>query len=103
MIHRVLSASAREVGSQGQSALGKAPTASQLTIERAECDAMTSHHVKMHAVGVHRVAADRARHAAGRFGNRLFQQGLRSLLLSTSGSWYDLLTLRPLSTPRTYS
>ena len=36
-----------------------------LTIFRAECDSMIPYQVKVHAFGVHRVAAELARHSAG--------------------------------------
>jgi len=49
-----------------------------LTIFGAECDSMIPYQVKVHAFGVHRVAAELARHSAGRVCNRLFQPGFSS-------------------------
>ena len=43
---------------------------------RADWHAMESHHVRVHALGVNRVAADPARHRVGRVGNRLFDERL---------------------------
>jgi hypothetical protein len=59
-------------------AVDQRQAAGGLTIFGAECDSMKPHHVKVQAFGVHRVAAELARHSASRVGNRLFQQGLSS-------------------------
>jgi hypothetical protein len=61
---------------------------------------MEPDHVKVQAFGVHRVAAELARHSASRVGNRLFQQGLISLLFSTPHVMPGLLAFRPFAARR---
>jgi hypothetical protein len=46
----------------------------ELTALGAESDAMAPDHVKVHAPGINRVAAEAARQGAGRLGYRLFQR-----------------------------
>ena len=38
---------------------------------------MESHHMEVHALGIHEMAADRARHRTGGVGDGLFQQWFR--------------------------
>ena len=64
----------RDVGATGRGL----PRCDGLPILGAECAAMKPYHVKVQAFGVHRVAAELARHSASPVGNRLFQQGFSS-------------------------
>jgi len=59
---------------------------------------MIPHHVEVHALGIHRVAAELARHSADRFSNWLFQQGADFRLPSAPDYRTGLLAFRSFAT-----
>ena len=74
----------------------------RLRARRTKCGAVKPYHMRMHAFGINRVAAELARHITDGVCNRLLQQSFAPWFSITTGFMPPLSGLRCFSTVRSH-